>query len=220
MSLGTHVRLTGLLLALAVALVGCGGGDEAATDTATAEVELSEAASEPMASEMSSEPMASEMASDMAAEGCDLQPATSASDLNQQPAATAAVNNPNLTILAEAVEAADLVDTLNGEGPFTVFAPANCAFDAFPADELQALLDDNEQLTDVLTYHVVQGEALTAEDLAGMDSVTTIQGGDVTLAPEGDTLGLNDGQAAVLEADVEVSNGVIHVIDGVLMPGS
>lgn len=91
----------------------------------------------------------------------------------EQPAATAASGNPNLTTLVQAVQAADLVDTLNSEGPFTIFAPANCAFEDIPEDDLNALLEDTDQLTTALTYHVVQGEALSADDLAGLDSATT-----------------------------------------------
>lgn len=220
----THFRILGLLLVLVLALAAC-GGTETATDTAdeAAGTGTSEATSEPAAAEeeMTSE-MSSEMSSEMAASSCELEPVAEASDgaAGEQPAATAASQNPNLSTLVQAVEAAGLVETLNGEGPFTIFAPANCAFEEIPEEDLNALLEDTDALTNVLTYHVVQGEALTAEDLAGMDSVTTVQGDDVTIAPEGDTLGLNDGQATVVAADVEVSNGVVHVIDGVLMPSN
>ncbi|MBW3603692.1 MAG: fasciclin domain-containing protein [Actinobacteria bacterium] len=185
-------------------------------------------ASEPMESEMSddmSSEMASDLSSEMAMSECQLEPLPEEGDgsvdtMAQQPAATAASGNPNLTTLVQAVDAAGLVDTLNSDGPFTIFAPANCAFEEIPEEDLNALLEDTDQLTTVLTYHVVQGEALSADELAGMDSVTTVQGDDVMLAAEGDTLTLNDGTASVVAADVQVGNGVVHVIDGVLMPGS
>lgn len=218
-------RIIGLLLVLVLALAACGGTETAADDTAdtadttdTTEPATSDVSSEPMESEMSTE-----MSSEMAGAECELEPAAEASDgaaTAEQPAATVASENPNLSTLAQAVEAAGLVETLNSEGPFTIFAPANCAFEAIPEEDLNALLEDTDALTNVLTYHVVQGDALTAEDLAGMDSVTTVQGDDVAIAPEGDTLSLNDGQATVIQPDVEVSNGVVHIIDGVLMPSS
>lgn len=218
------LRLAALLAVLVLALAACGGGDDAASTDASspdAAAETTEASSEPD-TEMASEPMASEMASDMAADECELESvdASEGADPAEQPVATAASENPNLSTLVQAVEAADLVETLNGEGPFTVFAPANCAFEAIPDEDLEALLADTEALTEVLTFHVVQGEPLLAADLADTDSVTTVQGEDITVAPDGETLSLNDGQATVIAADVEVANGVVHVIDGVLMPGN
>jgi uncharacterized surface protein with fasciclin (FAS1) repeats len=223
----SHLRLAGLRLVLELALAACASGETASDDAASAPADsgTSEMASEPMTSEMASEPMSSEMSSDMAMSDCELEPLPDEGDgsvdtMAEQPAATAASGNPNLATLVQAVQAADLVDTLNSEGPFTIFAPANCAFEDIPEDDLNALLEDTDALTNVLTYHVVQGEALSAEDLAGMDSVTTVQGEDITLEAEGDTLDVNDGQASVVVADVQVDNGVVHVIDGVLMPGS
>ena len=118
-----------------------------------------------------------------------------------------------------AVQEAGLVDTLNGEGPFTIFAPANCAFEDIPEEDLNALLEDTEQLTQVLTFHVVSGEALSSDDLVGMDSVTSVEGSDISLSSDSGTLEVN-GQAQVVAADVQVGNGVVHVIDTVLMPSS
>ena len=138
--------------------------------------------------------------------------------MTADPAATAASNNPALSTLVSAVQAADLVDTLNGEGPFTIFAPANPAFEAIPQADLDALLADTEQLTTVLTYHVHAGDELYSTDLAEMDSITTVEGQDITLAMEDGTLTLNDGQATVGCADVQTANAVVHIIDGVLMP--
>lgn len=228
MTVTKYLRTFALMAVFVLALAACGGGDEeAASDTESAAGEAtmeSEMASEPMMeSEMASEPMESEMASEsMMASDCELEPLPEEGDgsvdtMAEQPAATAASGNPNLSTLVTAVQEADLVDTLNGEGPFTIFAPANCAFEDIPEEDLNALLEDTEALTTVLTFHVVAGEALSSEDLTGMDSVTSVEGTDISLSAEGDMLEVN-GQAQVVVADVEVGNGVVHVIDTVLMP--
>lgn len=209
-----HSRLIGLLVIIVLALAACGGTESASDDTASAPADS-------RTSEMASEPMASEMAMS----DCELEPLPEEGDgsvdtMAEQPAATAASGNPNLTTLVEAVQAADLVDTLNGEGPFTIFAPANCAFEEIPEDDLDALLEDTDALTSVLTYHVVAGEELSSDDLTGMDTVKSVEGTEISLAPEGDTLSINDGQATVVTPDVQVGNGIVHGIDGVLMPSS
>lgn len=222
------IRTTGLLLTLVLMLAACGGQQASeGTSAETVDSTSSEMAAEPTPSEMMSEPMASEMGSEATAvaSDCELEPLPESGDgsvdtMAEQPAATAASGNPNLTTLVTAVQEAGLVDTLNSEGPFTVFAPANCAFEDIPEEDLNALLADQDQLTTVLTYHVVQGEALTADELSGMDSVQTVEGGEVTISSEGDTLNLNGDQASVVVPDVQVGNGVVHVIGGVLQPSS
>ena len=117
--------------------------------------------------------------------------------------------------LVAAVKAAGLVETLSGEGPFTVFAPTDEAFAAIPKAELESLLADKEALTAVLTYHVVPGR-VTAADVSGLRSATTLQGQSVQVrvGQEGVMI---DG-ATVIVADVEATNGVIHVIDRVILP--
>ena len=115
--------------------------------------------------------------------------------------------------LATALQAAGLVDTLKGTGPFTVFAPTDAAFAKIPKADLDALLKDKAKLTSVLTYHVVPGKVMAMDVKAG--SVKTVQGSDITL---GTTGGVTVNNAKVLSADVGASNGVIHVIDTVLMP--
>lgn len=125
---------------------------------------------------------------------------------------------PDLSTLVTAVTAADLVETLQGEGPFTVFAPSNAAFTA--ADDVVAPLLEpaaKEQLADVLTYHVVP-QKLTAADLTDGAGLETVQGGTLRVAVDGDTVTVND--IPVEMADVEASNGVVHVIGGVLVPES
>jgi uncharacterized surface protein with fasciclin (FAS1) repeats len=114
-----------------------------------------------------------------------------------------------------AVQAAGLVDTLKGEGPFTVFAPTDEAFAKLPAGTVEGLLADAPKLTQVLTYHVVPGRVMAA-DVAGLSAATTVQGGTLTI----DTAnGVKVNDAAVIQADVEADNGVIHAIDAVLLPG-
>jgi uncharacterized surface protein with fasciclin (FAS1) repeats len=128
-----------------------------------------------------------------------------------------AVAAGDFTTLAAALEAAGLVETLKGEGPFTVFAPTDAAFEALPAGTLDGLLADPAALTDVLLYHVVEGE-VPAADVVALDRATTVQGQDVTITVEGETVMIND--AMVTMTDIMTSNGIIHVIDAVLVPPS
>ena len=124
---------------------------------------------------------------------------------------------PELSTLVSAVQAAELVETLQGEGPFTVFAPTDEAFAAVGQDTLDTLLgpEGKDQLTDVLTYHVVSGE-LTAADLEDGQELTTVQGATLPVSVDGDQVRVGDATLAM--ADVEASNGVVHVIDAVLLP--
>lgn len=128
-----------------------------------------------------------------------------------------AIADGRFTTLVAALQAADLVDTLKGEGPFTVFAPTDDAFAALPEGTVDGLLADVPALTDVLTYHVVAGKVLAA-DVVGLDSATTLQGTDVTVTVDGESVFINESQ--VIITDIETSNGVIHVIDAVLIPSS
>lgn len=125
-----------------------------------------------------------------------------------------AVSAGSFTTLATALQAAGLVDTLKGPGPFTVFAPTDEAFAKLPPGTVEALLQDQEKLRSVLLYHVVPGR-VTAADVAGLQSATTVQGASLTI-DTADGVKIND--ARVTQADVMASNGVIHVIDTVLLP--
>jgi uncharacterized surface protein with fasciclin (FAS1) repeats len=118
------------------------------------------------------------------------------------------------TLLA-AVEAAGLVETLKGEGPFTVFAPTEEAFASLPEGALAGLLADQEALTQVLLYHVVPGQ-VTASQVVDLESATTVEGSDVAIRVEGNKVFIND--AEVVTTDIITSNGVIHVIDKVILP--
>lgn len=119
--------------------------------------------------------------------------------------------------LEAAIGASGLTATLNGNGPFTVFAPTDAAFDALPAGTLDALLlpENQGQLIDILTYHVVGGD-LAAGEVVAASSLTTVNGADVTITVEGGTVRIND--AVITSTDIEASNGRIHVIDTVLLP--
>jgi uncharacterized surface protein with fasciclin (FAS1) repeats len=117
--------------------------------------------------------------------------------------------------LATALQAADLVDTLKGEGPFTVFAPTDEAFAALPEGTLESLLEDIPALTDILLYHVVSGEVLAA-DVVNLTTATTVQGSDATITVDGESVMIDE--ANVVTTDIIASNGVIHVIDAVILP--
>ncbi|MBX2849941.1 MAG: fasciclin domain-containing protein [Acidiferrobacterales bacterium] len=126
-----------------------------------------------------------------------------------------AVSAGSFNTLATALTEAGLIETLKGEGPFTVFAPTDEAFAKIPEADLKAVLADKEKLTQILTYHVVAGKVMAA-DVVVLESADTLQGSAVTIAASDDGVMLND--ANVVKTDIETSNGVIHVIDTVLMP--
>jgi uncharacterized surface protein with fasciclin (FAS1) repeats len=128
-----------------------------------------------------------------------------------------AVATPDLSTLVTAVQAAGLVDTLAGPGNFTVFAPTNAAFDALPHGTLDALLNDIPALTNILTYHV-SADYYPAEALLGQRGrIPTVQGGFLRVDARGAGVHIN-GSTAVTTPDVFASNGVVHIIDGVLLP--
>ena len=140
-----------------------------------------------------------------------------------------AVNSADHTTLVAAVQAAGLVETLQGKGPFTVFAPTNAAFAALPAGTVESLLkpENKDQLVKILTCHVVAADAMAdairkmVADDKGAHPVKTVGGCEFTAMVEGDTIRIKDGAggvASVTIADVKQSNGVIHVIDRVLLP--
>jgi len=116
--------------------------------------------------------------------------------------------------LVTAIKAAGLVDTLKGKGPFTVFAPTDAAFAKLPEAQLQALLGDKQALTKVLTYHVVAGK-VTAADVVKLNSATTVEGQSLSIKT-GDAVMVNN--ARVIKTDISSSNGIIHVIDSVVLP--
>ncbi|MEI6729540.1 MAG: fasciclin domain-containing protein [bacterium] len=130
-----------------------------------------------------------------------------------------AVAAGNFTSLAKALQAADLVNTLKGAGPFTVFAPTDAAFAKLPADTVKALLTDSAKKADlvkILTYHVVSGK-VNASEVVKLTSAKTVQGSEIKITVKNGEVFLND-NVKVVTTDIQASNGIIHVIDTVLMP--
>ena len=127
-----------------------------------------------------------------------------------------AVAAGTFTTLAKALTAAGLIETLKGKGPFTVFAPTDAAFAKLPPATLSALLADKKKLAAVLTYHVVPGTVLAAQ-VGGMSEATSVQGGKIAIMVMGGKVMLNH-SATVTATDIQATNGVIHVIDTVILP--
>ncbi len=128
-----------------------------------------------------------------------------------------AVGAGQFTTLAAALQAADLVGTLKGDGPFTVFAPTDAAFAKLPEGTVESLLkpENRDQLTSILTYHVVAGKVL-AEDVVKLSAATTVNGSDVAISVKDGAVRIDN--ANVIKTDIGASNGVIHVIDTVILP--
>lgn len=125
-----------------------------------------------------------------------------------------AIEAGNFKTLVKAVETAGLVETLSKEGPFTVFAPTDAAFAKLPEGTIEALLKDKQRLKAVLTYHVVAGKVMS-KDVMGLKSAKTLQGQEVSIDT---TKGVKINEANVVKTDIETTNGVIHVIDTVILP--
>lgn len=179
------LRALGAFALVAVVLAGCGGGDD------------------------------SDGAADDEMRDRTEQTTTTAAAEEAGTIVEIASGNPDFSTLVQAVQAAGLVETLSGEGPFTVFAPTNEAFAKIPKEQLDAILADKDQLTKILTYHVVPGRILAA-DLQPTQKVTTVQGQEVEITVADGKATIND--ANIVKTDLEASNGVIHVIDTVILP--
>ena len=234
------IKLMAACASLTLVAAACGSdSDDAATTEAPAAAEAPVATEAPIATEAPAAtaedvPMATEApmsttgddatgAEMMQPSGplCDAVPTDgqgSFAGMTDDPAATAASNNPVLSTLVTAVDAAGLVDTLNGDGPFTIFAPTNDAFAAIPPADLDAVLADTDLLTSILTLHVIAGEELSSTELAEMGSATTVNGEDITFETAADGSLMVNGQATVGCADVHTANATVHIIDAVLMP--
>jgi uncharacterized surface protein with fasciclin (FAS1) repeats len=163
----------------------------------------------------------------LAALGLVMAPAATAAEHEEDKAdiVDTAAGNDQFATLVQAIEAAELAETLKGEGPFTVFAPTNEAFEQLPEGELERLLEpqNQDELRKILTYHVVAGKVMASDvtQLEGIDSadgaaVATVQGAEATLKMDQGQLMIDD--ATVTKTDVKASNGVIHVIDQVIVP--
>jgi len=149
--------------------------------------------------------------------GAALAPRASEAQMNEKDIVTVAVEAGSFSTLAAALEAAGLVETLQGEGPFTVFAPTDAAFAKLPEGTVEGLLQDSESLTRILTYHVVAGE-VTSEQVVRLDGAETVAGIRAPIEVRDGSVYV--GGAKVVTTDIRASNGVIHVIDSVMIPGS
>ncbi|MDN3651337.1 fasciclin domain-containing protein [Thalassotalea ponticola] len=138
-------------------------------------------------------------------------------DKNKQDIVDIAASNDDFSTLVAAVKAADLVDTLKSDGPFTVFAPTDAAFAKLPEGTLESLLlpENKDKLVAILTYHVVSGKVM-AKDVVALDAAETVQGNSVTI--DVSDAGVKVDNANVIKTDIKASNGVIHVIDTVILP--
>ncbi|SEP02179.1 fasciclin domain-containing protein [Trujillonella endophytica] len=206
---------------LAVTLSACGSddSDDTASDSGSSSSSTSDSGMESSApasgDSMTEEPFGA---------GCAAVPADgegSFTGMTDDPVATAASNNPALSTLVQAVTAANLVDTLNGQEEITVLAPANPAFEAVPADALNAVLADVPQLTTILTHHVIDGR-LAPDELAGTH--TTLNGDQVTIEGSGEAFTvdgtLTEVQASVICGNVQTANATVYIIDQVLAPAA
>ncbi|MCV2490239.1 fasciclin domain-containing protein [Geodermatophilus sp. YIM 151500] len=205
---------------LALTLSACGSSEEPAADAGAGTTEAAPTTEATESAAPTTEPTSDEPFG----EGCAAVPTDATNEgsfqgMTDDPVATAASNNPVLSTLVEAVSAANLVDTLNGQEGITVLAPANPAFEAVPPDALNALLADQAQLTAVLTHHVI-GERLTPEQLAGEQ--TTLNGDTVTIEGSGEDFTVAStvtGQpATVICGNVQTANATVYILDQVLAP--
>ena len=220
MQLSTRKKMAAVVLPFALFVAACGssdsGSDGASDSGDTTKTTMSDQGSD------SSTTMADDSGSSEAAapegDGCAAVPESgdgSFEGMAQDPVATAASNNPALSTLVDAVTAADLVDTLNTGGPFTIFAPVNDAFAKLPKADLDAVLADKEALTGILTYHVVP-ERIEPADLGG--TYTTVNGAELTVSGDAPSFDVGDGQATVICSGVQTANATVYLIDSVLMP--
>jgi uncharacterized surface protein with fasciclin (FAS1) repeats len=213
----TRGALLTAVSSLAITLSACGSDDSSTSSAAADTRSASSSAAESSAMPVSDEPFGA---------GCSAVPADgegSFTGMTDDPVATAAGNNPALSTLVGAVTAANLGDSLNSAQDVTVLAPANPAFEAVPADALNALLADTPQLTAVLTHHVIQGR-LAPDELAGTHTTlnndeVTIEGSgqDFSIAADGTVVGT---KASVICGNVQTGNATVYIIDQVLEPAA
>lgn len=221
-----NLSVLGVAAVAMFGLAACGGGEETATGgTETTESTTTESSAAEMTEESSDEAM--DPAANLVGPGCEGYAAQvpdgagSVAGMAEDPVATAASNNPLLTQLTAAVSGelnpdVDLVDTLNG-GEFTVFAPVDEAFEALDAETVEALKTDADLLSGILTYHVVEGQ-MGPDEVAGTH--TTVNGAELMVEGEGDSITVGEGGAAVICGGVQTANATVYLIDSILMPPS
>jgi transforming growth factor-beta-induced protein len=213
----TRVSLISLALGLAIVGSACGSSTKTATTVAPAATTATTAAAPATTAAAMAD---AAMAMKPIGAACSAVPATgkgSFDGMSADPAATAASNNPLLSTLVAAVTAAGLGDTLNGPGPFTIFAPTNDAFAKIDKATLTKLLADPKgDLTKILTFHVVPGK-MDAAALIKAGSAKTVNGAELKFAADGESVKIN-GASSVICGNVKVGNGIVHIIDTVLLP--
>ena len=216
MKITSRRKLAVVVLPLALFVAACGsdkGSDSSSSSDKTTATTMADKGTETT--------MANSGASDMKApegEGCAAVPKSGSGSFDgmaQDPVATAASNNPALSTLVAAVTAADLGDTLNTGGPFTVFAPTNDAFSKIPKADLDAILKDKAKLTAILTYHVVP-EKIEPADLGG--TYTTVNGAELTVSGDAPSFEVGSDGAKVVCSGVQTANATVYLIDSVLLP--
>lgn len=218
--MNTLKRTTGLAalaMSATLALTACGGDAEETSGDATSQAgDAGEETTEESTEESSSE--SADPASQTYGPGCSSVPTDGAGSFGgmaTEPVATAASANPLLGTLVDAVNAADLGDTLNSAEAITVFAPTDDAFAEIPKKDLNALLGKPKQLSTVLSHHVIEGE-MAPEDLSG--EFTTLAGDTLTINGEGEEATIGSEEATVLCGNIPTANATVYVIDSVLMP--
>ncbi len=211
----TTTKLLAACAALSLTAAACGSDDNDAVEAPTTEADVASTEA-PTTEAMDDAAMAEDGPFGPACDAVPTEGEGSFAGMTNDPAATAASNNPLLSTLVTAVTEAGLVDTLNSDGPFTIFAPTNDAFAAIPEEDLAAVLADQELLTSILTYHVVAGESFDAAALGAAGSAVTVNGGTLEFGPDGTTVNGVD----VLCSNVTTANATVHIIGEVLMPGA
>jgi uncharacterized surface protein with fasciclin (FAS1) repeats len=206
----------GIAAALSLGVVACGSDSNSSNAGGSTGTTMASSGTT-----MAGESMTGGLTSANFGPGCAAVPTSGAGSfagMAEDPAATAASNNPALSTLVKAVTAAGLGDTLNGAGPFTIFAPTNDAFAKIPSATMNSVMaDPTGALTKILTYHVISGQSLDADQLATAGTEKTVEGSEVKIAKSGDTIEVN-GTSAVVCGNVKVGNGTVQIIDTVLMP--
>ncbi|MPY94502.1 MAG: fasciclin domain-containing protein [Acidimicrobiia bacterium] len=214
-----RARIAAVTVVVAVGLAACSGDDNDASSATTARAPASSTA--PSSTTTTTAPDLTALSEANFGPGCAAVPAEGAGSfaaMTAAPAATAAADNPMLSTLVAAVGATGLGATLDGPGPFTIFAPYNAAFAKIDKATLDAFLADPAgRLGPVLTYHVVAGEQLDAAELLERVTVETANGGFLAIGESGDTIEVN-GSSAVVCGNVETANAIVHIVDSVLLP--
>ena len=207
MKTSNKAKIAAVVLPFALLIAACGSDSEGASSEDTTETTAAPAGDTETTMADTDEAAAPE------GDGCAAVPEDgdgSFAGMAEDPVATAASNNPALSTLVTAVGEADLVDTLNTGGPFTVFAPTNDAFAKIPEADLDAVLADKEALTGILTYHVVP-EQIEPADLGG--TYTTVNGAELTVSGDAPSFDVGDGQATVVCSGVQTANATVYLID-------